>query len=210
MRAHTFDVLICGNILLICSNSFWKFAAIISNLQQLYSIFSNFILFAARFFNLQQLFNLQHVPCGPPYLCFQKLLEFQQLPKTQVILVLNFTHPHALLIQTKCAWSWLYAWPRSAESLLPNVPNLWVLLYTTQWSDPFYIGRAYINPTIKTFVSSNRSRCVKKCNCKVYCCCDVYMDRFIFRSNFPGMRLPWDYRDRSQETNSTSLEEKIY
>ena len=70
-----------------CSNSFWKFAATISNLQQLYSICSNFILFAATLFYLhqlcficsnvfkfaailfylQQLFNLQHVPCGPPY-----------------------------------------------------------------------------------------------------------------------------------------------
>ena len=47
--AHTSDILICSNILLICSNSFWKFAATISNLQQLYSICSNFILFAARF-----------------------------------------------------------------------------------------------------------------------------------------------------------------
>ena len=28
-----------------------------------------------------------------------------------------------------------------------------------------------------------------------------FIDRFIFRSNFPGMRLPWDCYDRSQETN---------
>ena len=68
MRAHTFDVLICSNILLICSNSFWTFAAPLFNLQQLYFICSDFILFAARFFNLRQLsfifitFNLQHVP----------------------------------------------------------------------------------------------------------------------------------------------------
>ena len=49
MRAHTFDVL-------ICSNSFWKFAATISNLQQLVlKICSNFVLFAATFLNLQQL-----------------------------------------------------------------------------------------------------------------------------------------------------------
>ena len=47
VRAHTFYVL-------ICSNSFWKFAATISNLQQLYSICSNFILFAATLFYLQQ------------------------------------------------------------------------------------------------------------------------------------------------------------
>ena len=60
MRAHTFDVLICSNILLICSHSFWKIAATILNLQQLYLICSNFILFAATFFNLQQhLFHLQ-------------------------------------------------------------------------------------------------------------------------------------------------------
>ena len=26
-------------------------------------------------------------------------------------------------------------------------------------------------------------------------------DRFIFRSNFPGMRLPWECHDQSQETN---------
>ena len=56
MRAYTFDVLICSNILLICSNSFWKFAATILNLQQLYFICCIFILFAARFFNLQQLY----------------------------------------------------------------------------------------------------------------------------------------------------------
>ena len=35
-----FDVLICSNILLICSNSFWKFAATLFNLQQLYFICS--------------------------------------------------------------------------------------------------------------------------------------------------------------------------
>ena len=28
-----------------------------------------------------------------------------------------------------------------------------------------------------------------------------FIDRFIFRSNFPGMRLPWDCYDQSQETN---------
>ena len=88
MRAHTFDVLICSNILLICSNSFWKFAASISNLQQLYFICSNFILFAATFFNfqqlyfyLQQVFNLQHVPCGPPYYKCQSCT-LQSLPDT--------------------------------------------------------------------------------------------------------------------------------
>ena len=39
----------------------------ILNLQQLYLICSNFILVAATLFYLQQLFNLQYVPCGPPY-----------------------------------------------------------------------------------------------------------------------------------------------
>ena len=29
----------------------------------------------------------------------------------------------------------------------------------------------------------------------------VFIDRFIFRSNFPGMRLPWEYHDQLQETN---------
>ena len=54
---------------------FWKFAATVSNLQQLYSICSNFILFAATLFYLQQHFNLQHVPCGPPYLLHQSRLK---------------------------------------------------------------------------------------------------------------------------------------
>ena len=29
----------------------------------------------------------------------------------------------------------------------------------------------------------------------------IVIDRFIFRSNFPGMRLPWECHDQSQETN---------
>ena len=29
-----------------------------------------------------------------------------------------------------------------------------------------------------------------------------FRDRFIFRSNFPGMRLPWECHDQSQESNS--------
>ena len=28
----------------------------------------------------------------------------------------------------------------------------------------------------------------------------VFIDGFIFRSNFPGMRLPWEFHDQSQET----------
>ena len=43
VRAHTFDVLICSNILLICSNYF-KFAATLFNLQQLYFICSNSLI----------------------------------------------------------------------------------------------------------------------------------------------------------------------
>ena len=35
----------------------------------------------------------------------------------------------------------------------------------------------------------------------LYSCHGVFIDRFIFRSNFPGMRLPWEYHDQSQETN---------
>ena len=80
MRAHTFDVLICSNILLIaatrfenvlqlfqiCSN-FIQIAATLFYLQQLYFICSNFVIFVATFLNLQQLFNFQYVLCGPPY-----------------------------------------------------------------------------------------------------------------------------------------------
>ena len=33
---------------------------------------------------------------SPSHLCFQKLLKFQQLLKTRVILILNFTRPHAI------------------------------------------------------------------------------------------------------------------
>ena len=29
----------------------------------------------------------------------------------------------------------------------------------------------------------------------------VFIDRYIFRSNFPGIRLPWEYHNQSQETN---------
>ena len=57
-------------VLKICKNYF-KIAATLFNLKQLYFICSNFILLAATFFNLQQLnsylqqlFNLLHVPCG--------------------------------------------------------------------------------------------------------------------------------------------------
>ena len=87
VRAHTFGFLICSNLLLIWGNSFWKFAATISNLQHLYSFCSNFILFTATLFYLQLLcfkcskvfliccnfislaasFNLQHFPRGPTY-----------------------------------------------------------------------------------------------------------------------------------------------
>ena len=29
----------------------------------------------------------------------------------------------------------------------------------------------------------------------------ILTDRFIFTSNFPGLRLPWEWHDQSQETN---------
>ena len=29
----------------------------------------------------------------------------------------------------------------------------------------------------------------------------IFIDRSIFRSNFPGMILQWEYHDQSQETN---------
>ena len=70
VRAHTFDVLICINILLICSILFWKFAATILNLQQLYFICSNFTLFAERFFNLQQLYFI----CSNSLICSMSLV----------------------------------------------------------------------------------------------------------------------------------------
>ena len=59
----TFDVL-------ICSNSFWKFAATISNLKRIYSICSNFILFVATFFNLQQLYFI----CSNFLICSMSLV----------------------------------------------------------------------------------------------------------------------------------------
>ena len=31
--------------------------------------------------------------------------------------------------------------------------------------------------------------------------CSVFIDQFIFRSNFLGMRLPWECHDQSQESN---------
>ena len=44
------------------------------NLQQLVlKICSNYFKFAATLFYLQQVFNLQHVPCGPPYQTEQKM-----------------------------------------------------------------------------------------------------------------------------------------
>ena len=33
----------------------------------------------------------------------------------------------------------------------------------------------------------------------------VFIDRYIFRLNFLGMRLPWECHDQSQETNLMSL-----
>ena len=35
----------------------------------------------------------------------------------------------------------------------------------------------------------------------LYFCHGVFIDRFIFRSNSPGIRLPWECADQSQETN---------
>ena len=35
----------------------------------------------------------------------------------------------------------------------------------------------------------------------LYSCHGVFIDRFIFGSNFPGVRLPWECHDKSQETN---------
>ena len=43
-------------------SNYFKFAATLFNLQELYFICSNFILFAAI-----NVFNLQHVPCGPAH-----------------------------------------------------------------------------------------------------------------------------------------------
>ena len=31
-----------------------------------------------------------------------------------------------------------------------------------------------------------------------------FTDRFIFRSNFPGIRLPWECHDQPQETNDAT------
>ena len=36
----------------------------------------------------------------------------------------------------------------------------------------------------------------------LYFCHGVFIDRFIFRSNSPGIRLPWECDDQSQETSS--------
>ena len=35
----------------------------------------------------------------------------------------------------------------------------------------------------------------------LYFCYGIFIDRFIFRSNSPGIRLPWECDDQSQETN---------
>ena len=35
----------------------------------------------------------------------------------------------------------------------------------------------------------------------LYFCHGVFIDRFIFRSNSPGIGLPWECDDQSQETN---------
>ena len=35
----------------------------------------------------------------------------------------------------------------------------------------------------------------------LYYCHGIFTDRFIFRLNFPGMRLPWDCHDQLQENN---------
>ena len=39
----------------------------------------------------------------------------------------------------------------------------------------------------------------------LHSCHSVFNDRFIFRTNFLGMRLPWECHDQSQEINLTSL-----
>ena len=38
----------------------------------------------------------------------------------------------------------------------------------------------------------------------LHSCHDVFVDLFIFRSNFPGMRLLWECHDQSQETNNNN------
>ena len=35
----------------------------------------------------------------------------------------------------------------------------------------------------------------------LYSCHGVFTDRFIFRSRFPGVRLPWECHDQLKETN---------
>ena len=45
------------------------------------------------------------------------------------------------------------------------------------------------------------------CRCEVFplnSCHGVFTNRFIFRTNFPGMRLPWKCHDQSQKTNFTA------
>jgi len=39
----------------------------------------------------------------------------------------------------------------------------------------------------------------------LYSCHGIFKDQSIFRSNFPGMKLPWECHDQSLETNLTSL-----
>ena len=39
----------------------------------------------------------------------------------------------------------------------------------------------------------------------LYSCLGVFIDRFIFRSNFPGMRLPWKEYQNSTYWKSNSL-----
>ena len=60
----------------------------------------------------------------------------------------------------------------------------------------------------RILLASNRSSWMGACNCTIFLSRRFHRPIY-FRSNFPGMRLPWERHDQSQETYLTSLRHSL-
>ena len=60
----------------------------------------------------------------------------------------------------------------------------------------------YRHLAVAAFFQKNKSEADEKKHAVIlYSCQGVFIDRFIFRSNFAGMRLPWRCHGQAQATN---------
>ena len=69
--------------------------------------------------------------------------------------------------------------------------------------DNVTLEHLYIASEDREHISSTMH--VRICNCMLNSCQSVFIDWFIFRPNFPWIRLPWERHDQSHETKFDAI-----